>query len=688
MKIKLLTACLGVLLAAAVVLQVAACGGQAALPPQDNVLVHGFSATLLPGTELEGGSAGTLTAQAVALPDGEVLLELHLSGACELRAFYARLGYDAQRYTPLAAQPTALQGPTDSLLSLADMTQPGHVDYGQVLAQALKQPGFTGSGVIAALRFRPGAAPMRRVSAPPVSLNSAPVIVNSSGTLVEWLYAHQGDCDQNGLVTISDLTPIGIYFGQPATDPAAASAMADGDGNGLVTIADITPIGANFGRSALGGFTAFRSTDAADYPADPLGANGAGTLNQMLFALTDAINYADRTTQRLRFVYDTSSAVGFPFVWVRASDGTELGICSNLLSVSPPEPPITVDGLIGAGDYISAAIVDGHPALAYQRGAAQQLYFVRALDPEGTAWGLPVAVDISGISNGYDPSLAVVNGNPAISYYLMDTGDLRYVRAGDAQGTGWGAPVSLDTAINSGQYSSLAVVNGHPAISYYDATNFTLRYIRALDPDGTAAWGAPVTPEPGDINGGHTCLRVINGQPAIAHYRWSGGGGMPGLLRYVRALDANGDSWGSGQTVDEASVNSGNWPNLLISGGLPLLLHFDQFNGDLRCVQALDANGDSWGAGTIANAAAGDGERCQAALFNGFPALAYPNTATAGLSFDLASLQDGSGWKPTRTLDGSTNAGSSAALLELPDDKLGVAYGRPDIGLLFLRFTP
>jgi hypothetical protein len=652
---------------------------------------HGFSAELLPGTDLGGGSAGTLELQTTAGPDGGMLVALSVSEARGLRAFYARVNYDAARYTPLAATPTSLQAAADKLLSLADMTQPGVVYYGQVLARALEQPGFSGSGVIATLRFESGAAgALRQASTPPLSPASAPVITNTTGSVdVYWNYANQGDYDQNGLVTIADLTPIGIYLGQNVTDPALAIAMADGDGNGLVNISDITPIGANFGHSALGGFEAFRSADPADYPADPLGANGAGTLNQMLFALTDAINYADRATQRLRFKYDTSSASGFPYVWVRATDGTERGICSNLLLVEAPEPPVTLDGQIGAGDYISAAIVDGNPAVAYQNGSTHELYFVRATDAGGTTWGAPVAVDTSGINNGLDPSLAVVNGKPAVSYYLFDSGDLKYVQAGDAQGTGWGAPVSLDTAINSGQYNSLAVVNGNPAISYYDATNFTLRYIRALDPDGTGAWGAPVTPDPGDTNGGFTSLRVVNGNPAIAHYRWPGGGGVPGLLRYVRALDANGASWGSGQTLDEASSDAGVYPNLLISSGVPLILHFDAFNGDLRYIRAQDANGDSWDAGGIANAAAGPGDRCQAALLNGRVAVAYRDAVTADkLYFDYAVDLAAADWHPVRVLDANIGTGISAALLELPDDKAGVAYGRADSGLLFQRFSP
>ncbi len=73
-------------------------------------------------------------------------------------------------------------------------------------------------------------------------------------------------------------------------------------------------------------------------------------------------------------------------------------------------------------------------------------------------------------------SLAVVNGNPAISYYAAFNSNLKYVRALDASGTSWGAPQALDSTGFVGQYTSLTEVNGNPAISYYDSTNTNLKW--------------------------------------------------------------------------------------------------------------------------------------------------------------------------------------------------------------------
>ena len=67
-----------------------------------------------------------------------------------------------------------------------------------------------------------------------------------------------------------------------------------------------------------------------------------------------------------------------------------------------------------------------------------------------------------------EEALAVVNGFPAISYdwhYGGHYEHLKYVKATGADGTNWRYPVILDKA-NFG-YPSLKIVSGCPAISYF-----------------------------------------------------------------------------------------------------------------------------------------------------------------------------------------------------------------------------
>ncbi|MBN2082782.1 hypothetical protein JW859_11340 [bacterium] len=68
-----------------------------------------------------------------------------------------------------------------------------------------------------------------------------------------WTYRNIGDYDFNGQVNVSDLTPIGVYFGMSESDPLwPLACTADGDGNGLITVSDITPLGQNFGGTIVG----------------------------------------------------------------------------------------------------------------------------------------------------------------------------------------------------------------------------------------------------------------------------------------------------------------------------------------------------------------------------------------------------------------------------------------------------
>ena len=70
---------------------------------------------------------------------------------------------------------------------------------------------------------------------------------------LSWTYRNRGDYDLNGMVNVSDLTPIGVYYGLASSEPRwLIGSGADGDGNGMITISDITPIGQYFAGTIIG----------------------------------------------------------------------------------------------------------------------------------------------------------------------------------------------------------------------------------------------------------------------------------------------------------------------------------------------------------------------------------------------------------------------------------------------------
>ncbi len=89
-----------------------------------------------------------------------------------------------------------------------------------------------------------------------------------------------------------------------------------------------------------------------------------------------------------------------------------------------------------------------------------------------------VVVDTGGADDvGESTSLAVVAGNPAISYWDELNDDLKYVQSFDIDGASWPIPSnSVDSAGAVGRHTSLTEVDGEPAISYWDETNGDLKF--------------------------------------------------------------------------------------------------------------------------------------------------------------------------------------------------------------------
>ena len=141
-------------------------------------------------------------------------------------------------------------------------------------------------------------------------------------------------------------------------------------------------------------------------------------------------------------------------------------------------------------------------------------------------------------SMGSNNSIAIINGHPAISYYDNDHGDLKYIRAADAQGVTWGQPVTVTSAGNVGASTSLAIVNNTPAISYQDNNTKNLMFIRSDTSDGTTWPAIPIIVDATAQVGNTTNLLIVNGQPAIAYYDRNSSS-----VKYVRAIDASGSSW-------------------------------------------------------------------------------------------------------------------------------------------------
>ncbi len=138
-----------------------------------------------------------------------------------------------------------------------------------------------------------GVVPLGTYSGEPVSVelelgagsklsSEAPVVVKSpvldltvtqedeSHVRLEWTESNTGDYNFDGLINVSDITPVGQYFNVAANaaigfSPLETAYWVDGGRDGMVDLGDITKIGQNYGYS-VSGYSVRRNGAAMPHP--------------------------------------------------------------------------------------------------------------------------------------------------------------------------------------------------------------------------------------------------------------------------------------------------------------------------------------------------------------------------------------------------------------------------------------
>ncbi|MCB1186082.1 hypothetical protein KDL29_02850 [bacterium] len=283
--------------------------------------------------------------------------------------------------------------------------------------------------------------------------------------------------------------------------------------------------------------------------------------------------------------------------------------------VSWPADPVSVesDANVDAIGELSLKVVAGHPALAFYNVSANRLSYVRALDADGDSWGGVVQPD-PGNGSGTTNDLAIVNGNPAICFQFQSPTALKYVRALDPTGQAWGTPVTVDSGgAVSGDEPSMAIVDGFPAITSrrHGGASQSLRYCRAQDADGSA-WNAPVDATPADSSGYQSTLLVLDGIPSAINKDGTG------EVSFLRALDPLGSTWDAAAQLNP-SVLDGYRISMAAIGGKPAIVSRADSGGNVMYTPALDSAGTSWGT----SVAIGVGEGAELISLQGRPAITY-----------------------------------------------------------------
>jgi hypothetical protein len=180
----------------------------------------------------------------------------------------------------------------------------------------------------------------------------------------------------------------------------------------------------------------------------------------------------------------------------------------------------TIDTGGDVGQYASLAVMaDGFPAVAYYDVTGGNLKFARNNTVNGSGtWTTTTVVNTDDI--GQYASLATLAANvPGIAYYDVTNADLKFARNAAADGSGAWTITTIDSTGNVGQYASLVVLpSGFPAVAYYDATNGALKYAVNDTTDGSGTWTLTTVDDTGDV-GQYASLNVLgDGSPGIAYY--------------------------------------------------------------------------------------------------------------------------------------------------------------------------
>jgi len=314
------------------------------------------------------------------------------------------------------------------------------------------------------------------------------------------------------------------------------------------------------------------------------------------------------------------------------------------------------------------AMINGQPAMVF---AGIDLRYLRAADTNGMRW--PASSAQVTPDNVLRSKLVTVNSRPAVAYVENGTFNIKYVRASDANGTTWPASINVVSSASAifDVSMSMAIIAGRPAIVYDNSADGSVWYVRALDADGNA-WGTPSKVDAGRWPD----LVEVNSLPAIS-YDWTNGQpeGSPtytNQVRFIRGTDANGAAWSAAVPVATFGLFQQRLgqTHLLIVAGNPAIFFasFDLATSTKipRFVRASNSTGTSWGTPVPVTFAAGVFLSGQygAALVNGQPAIAWRDDGHRVIHYSF-SRDNGASFGNLPVFEFDVGPGPAVSLLDV-----------------------
>jgi hypothetical protein len=267
------------------------------------------------------------------------------------------------------------------------------------------------------------------------------------------------------------------------------------------------------------------------------------------------------------------------------------------------------------GLIMNGGVINGYPAVVYTGSMSGIIKFAICSTADGSGtWNIS-EVDYEGM---YDPSIAQVNGLPAVAY--EDGNSFLFYAANDAaDGSGTWTSFPVEEMSGASYTSLIELPNGNPGISY-DAYIFDeIRFASCDAPDGGGAWTVTTIDSAGMFSYPNTSAAVVQGFPAVAYYDTSS------YLRY--AINSAADGTGSWTTVPVSYRTITLYLSLAVIDGYPAIYYHDS-NYDMYYAESVELDGDgAWTEQPIIMQAIGGSNR----------SLGWVNSKPAGIFMDYAN---------------------------------------------------
>jgi YD repeat-containing protein len=542
--------------------------------------------------------------------------------------------------------------------------------------------------------------------------DAAQLTYDQGSSRISWYMVHAGDYNQDGLVTVSDLTPLAGYFNQTAQSTFALpdfphesiQSAIDGDGNGEINLADITPIAANFDHQ-LEGYHVYQSADAADNPEDAGLPNGPGA------QLVETVPIASATQvqgERRKFTLQVVPTSITQYFWVRpyshgvdgaASNSVEVTAVGNFPPVAQLSAPqsastpakVTFDAS-GSHDPDGQIVryewdFDGDGVFETDWGSqstAPYVYYepglfettVRVTDSAGAVSTASTTIEVAEAAKWHR---TLIQGGPEpfpTEHFLWDyNGTALLACHQDYDGAGLYPPVLLKSEDKAATWTFVrdlyqdsekftlewgGIVANRPAVILSQAS--TVDFVRAGNLD-MSSWIPPVALDLGSNFQG-IALYLIDNKPTVFCEKG-------GTLSFMLMSD---DTFGLGWDGDPVPLGVPFSATRSASiGGLPGTLELR--NNDLLYLHLQDDSGVEWSGPTFLNPdqPIADGLPSRLLEVNGNPAVLFTEATSRTLKFVRALDATGSAWPAASTIS-SVASLNGGAVISIVDNRPAIVY--------------